>query len=209
MIEKIIDNNTELADDTVSALDSWFRLKDLADRLESEYREGIDSKEERERNIAIDTYWEALNTIDNGSYDDGNGVLEGYISSVHIKSYNNLRNKIENGAKLLLPNERNTYEENSPSGLTPDVNVARNSETPTDASENNSGKRFSLKEESGAKPDATVSEAYENAVKDTRGKTLVGALATSLWTADGRRRFRNKFAESYFDYTRSVKALAG
>ena len=59
----------------------------------------------------------------------------------------------------------------------------------------------------GHTPDAAVSEAYENAVKDTRSKTLVGALATSLWTADGRKRFRNKFAESYFDYTRSVKAL--
>lgn len=36
----------------------------------------------------------------------------------------------------------------------------------------------------GHTPDAAVSEAYENAVKDTRGKTLVGALATSLWTAE-------------------------
>ncbi len=130
MIEEVIDNNTELADDTVSALESWFSLKDLADRLESKYRKGIDSKEEWERNIATDTYWEALNTIDNGSYDDGNGVLENYISSVHIKSYNNLRNKIENGAKLLLPNERNTYEENSPSGLTPDAKCSKKFRNP-------------------------------------------------------------------------------
>ena len=51
---------------------------------------------------------------------------------------------------------------------------------------------------------------YEEAVKDTGRRNLVGALA---WTAahlgskDARVRFRHKFSESYFDYTRSVKAL--
>ena len=51
---------------------------------------------------------------------------------------------------------------------------------------------------------------YEEAVKDTGRRSLVGALA---WTAahlgskDARVRFRHKFSESYFDYTRSVKAL--
>ncbi len=39
----------------------------------------------------------------------------------------------------------------------------------------------------GHTPVPAVSEAYENAVKDTRNKTLLNALATSLWTADGRK----------------------
>lgn len=93
------------------------------------------------------------------------------------------------------------------------ANVGINPEIPAIESENNSEdeheQRLSIRGGSmvGHTPDAAVSEAYENAVKDTRGKTLVGALASSLWTADGRKRFKNKFAESYFDYTRSVKAL--
>ena len=36
------------------------------------------------------------------------GEVEDYVSSVHIKRDGNLRNKIKNGAELLLPQERNT-----------------------------------------------------------------------------------------------------
>lgn len=55
-------------------------------------------------------------------------------------------------------------------------------------------------------PDIVVSQLYEDAVKDTRDRTLLGALVRT-WSKDGRTRFKNKFAESYFDYSRSVKAL--
>lgn len=55
-------------------------------------------------------------------------------------------------------------------------------------------------------PDLVVSQLYEDAVKDTRDRTLLGALVRT-WSKDGRTRFKNKFAESYFDYSRSVKAL--
>ena len=55
-------------------------------------------------------------------------------------------------------------------------------------------------------PDIVVSHLYEDAVKDTRDRTLLGALVRT-WSKDGRTRFKNKFAESYFDYSRSVKAL--
>lgn len=55
-------------------------------------------------------------------------------------------------------------------------------------------------------PDIVVSQLYEDAVKDTRDRTLLGALVRT-WSKDGRTRFKNKFAESWFDYTRSVKAL--
>ena len=47
------------------------------------------------------------------------GELEDYISSVHIKTDNNLINKIRNGAKLLLPSKRTSYEAKAPSSVTP------------------------------------------------------------------------------------------
>lgn len=56
-------------------------------------------------------------------------------------------------------------------------------------------------------PDAVVSGMYEESVKDTRDQTMLAALASGLWTKDGRLRWKNKFAESYLDYSRSVKAL--
>ena len=55
-------------------------------------------------------------------------------------------------------------------------------------------------------PDAVVNLMYEEQVKDTRNRTMLGAM-TGLLSKDGRKRWKNKFAESYFDYTRSVKAL--
>ena len=55
-------------------------------------------------------------------------------------------------------------------------------------------------------PDIVVSHLYEDAVKDTRDRTMLGALVRT-WSKDGRMRFKNKFTESWFDYTRSVKAL--
>ena len=63
--------------------------------------------------------------------------VEDYISSVHIKSKNNLLNKIKKGAELLLPNERNTYGEQAPSNSTPAAKVAENSETSQLPEENN------------------------------------------------------------------------
>lgn len=55
-------------------------------------------------------------------------------------------------------------------------------------------------------PDAVVNRMYEDQVKDTRNRTMLGAM-TGLLSKDGRKRWKNKFAESYFDYSRSVKAL--
>lgn len=56
-------------------------------------------------------------------------------------------------------------------------------------------------------PDAVVSGMYEASVKDTRDQTMLGALASGVWTKESRLRWKNKFAESYLDYSRSVKAL--
>lgn len=63
--------------------------------------------------------------------------VEDYISSVHIKSNNNLRNKIEKGAELLLPSKRTRYGEQAPSNSTPAAKVAENSETSQGSAENN------------------------------------------------------------------------
>jgi len=60
------------------------------------------------------------------------GELEDYISSVHIKNDNNILNKINNGAELLLPNERDTYGNKTQSNSAPAANVARKSESAND-----------------------------------------------------------------------------
>lgn len=50
-------------------------------------------------------------------------------------------------------------------------------------------------------------DIYENAVKDSGTQTMLGALARGVFSKDARTRFKNKFAESYFDYSRSIKQL--
>ena len=57
------------------------------------------------------------------------GEVEDYVSSVHIKSDNNLRNKIKKGAELLLPNARTTDGTMSRNNSTPGAKVANYSET--------------------------------------------------------------------------------
>ena len=57
------------------------------------------------------------------------GEVEDYISSVHIKRDNNLRNKIKKGAELFLPNARTTDGTISRNNSTPGAKVANYSET--------------------------------------------------------------------------------
>ena len=56
------------------------------------------------------------------------GEVEDYISSVHIKRDNNLRNKIKKGAELFLPNARTTDGTMSRNNSTPGANVTNISE---------------------------------------------------------------------------------
>ena len=56
------------------------------------------------------------------------GEVEDYISSVHIKRDNNLRNKIKKGAELFLPNARTTDGTMSRNNPTPTANVTNISE---------------------------------------------------------------------------------
>ena len=53
------------------------------------------------------------------------GEVEDYISSVHIKRDANLRNKIKNGAELLLPNKRNGDGTVSRNNSTPDAKLLK------------------------------------------------------------------------------------
>ena len=55
--------------------------------------------------------------------------------------------------------------------------------------------------------DQSAYDIYENAVKDSGTQTMLGALARTVFSKDARTRFKNKFAESYFDYSRSIKQL--
>lgn len=57
------------------------------------------------------------------------GEVEDYVSSVHIKRDGNLRNKIKNGAELLLPQERNTDGTLSRNNSTPTAKVEKNPDT--------------------------------------------------------------------------------
>ena len=57
------------------------------------------------------------------------GEVEDYVSSVHIKSDNNIRNKITKGAELLLPQERITDGILPRNNSTPGAKVANYSET--------------------------------------------------------------------------------
>ena len=57
------------------------------------------------------------------------GEIEDYVSSVHVKRDNNIRNKIKNGAELLLPNERNTDGINIRNNSTPAANVIQSPNT--------------------------------------------------------------------------------
>ncbi|MFR8947752.1 MAG: DNA cytosine methyltransferase [Bacilli bacterium] len=57
------------------------------------------------------------------------GEVEDYISSVHIKRDNNLRNKIKKGAELFLPNARTTDGTMSRNNSTPGAKIANYSET--------------------------------------------------------------------------------
>lgn len=54
--------------------------------------------------------------------------VEVYISSVHINSNNNLLNKIEKDAELLIPSKRTRYGEQAPSNSTSAAKVAETSE---------------------------------------------------------------------------------
>lgn len=57
------------------------------------------------------------------------GEVEDYVSSVHIKRDGNLRNKIKNGAELLLPHERNTDGTLFRNNSTPAAKVGNNPDT--------------------------------------------------------------------------------
>ena len=50
-------------------------------------------------------------------------------------------------------------------------------------------------------------EIYERQVKDTGDMNLVIAALNAITGKDARKRFKNKFAESHFDFSRSIKAL--
>lgn len=59
----------------------------------------------------------------------------------------------------------------------------------------------------GSEPERTARDIYEEAVKDTGSATMLGALAHTIVSKDARERFKNKFSEAYFDYSRSIKQL--
>lgn len=50
-------------------------------------------------------------------------------------------------------------------------------------------------------------QIYEDAVRDTGEQMMIPALLRSIGNKEQWTRFKHKFAESYFDYSRSIKAL--
>ena len=79
--------------------------------------------------------------------------VEDYISSVHIKSNNNLLNKVKNGAELLLPSKRTRYGEQSPSNSTPAANVIQSPNT------SNTLQRENAENNANAATEASITQA--------------------------------------------------
>ena len=50
-------------------------------------------------------------------------------------------------------------------------------------------------------------QIYEDAIRDTGGRMMIPALLASIGNKENWTRFKHKFAESWFDYSRSIKAL--
>lgn len=105
------------------------------------------------------------------------GEVEYYVSSVHIKRDGNLRNKIKNGAELLLPQERNT-----------DGTLSRNKSTPTAKVENNPDtSQLSLQEKS-----------MHQAAKAVADEMHLGGNVDVLTSTDGLTG-RKKNAKGWYD----------
>lgn len=105
------------------------------------------------------------------------GEVEDYVSSVHIKRDGNLRNKIKNGAELLLPQERNT-----------DGTLSRNNSTPTAKVENNPDtSQLSLQEKS-----------MHQAAKAVADEMHLGGNVDVLTSTDGLTG-RKKNAKGWYD----------
>ena len=103
------------------------------------------------------------------------GEVEDYVSSVHIKRDGNLRNKIKNGAELLLPQERNT-----------DGTLFRNNSTPTAKVEKSSESSLLSREipkESVTAED--VNKSMQQAVKGVAEEMNVGNSVDVLTSTDG------------------------
>ena len=104
-------------------------------------------------------------------------MVEDYVSSVHIKRDGNLRNKIKNGAELLLPQERNT-----------DGTLSRNNSTPTAKVENNPDtSQLSLQEKS-----------MHQAAKAVADEMHLGGNVDVLTSTDGLTG-RKKNAKGWYD----------
>ena len=84
------------------------------------------------------------------------------------------------------------------------TNIVKNFENP-DLKEINNSEEEELFRDGDPVDDAHA--IYEEAVKDTGEACMAEAIIRSIKDKDIRKRFKNKFAESYFDYSRSVKAL--
>ena len=56
-------------------------------------------------------------------------------------------------------------------------------------------------------PESMARQIYEDAVRDTGDKMMLTALLSALGSKEARVRFKHKFAESWFDYSRSIKAV--
>ena len=50
-------------------------------------------------------------------------------------------------------------------------------------------------------------QIYEDAIRDTGDGMMIPSMLASIFNKETRERFKHKFAESWFDYSRSIKAL--
>lgn len=50
-------------------------------------------------------------------------------------------------------------------------------------------------------------QIYEDAIRDTGERMMIPSMLASIFNKETRERFKHKFAESWFDYSRSIKAM--
>ena len=136
------------------------------------------------------------------------------VSSVFGKGQSNIIDWINKGYLVYVNkekalnylhfSERNISEASNNQELNSVAKIVKDFENPSVSEENVEKEDVLYRQGSN---DQSAYDIYENAVKDSGSQTMLGALARGVFSKDARTRFKNKFAESYFDYSRSIKQL--
>lgn len=117
---------------------------------------------------------ESTDSVYNVAVVNKHGEMEDYVSSVHIKRDNNLRNKIKNGAELLLPNKRNGNGNISRNNSTPNAMLGKISEK-----SDGSGTRFRDEVDDGVVSSSGVDGLRERAENEANQAVFCSSIVVA------------------------------